>query len=167
MLEPALDLYGEAADRVEAVLVDLLAQSHARYAMVVDRQGFVLLHQRAPWAPKPPSLDSLATLIASNHSANEAIAKLFGEEGFRETVQQGALVGTYVEALGERALVVAVFDERAPLGKVKLFAKRAVARIAEVLAEVREAPPDLRFGVAFQQDAEALLDGLFDGGATQ
>jgi predicted regulator of Ras-like GTPase activity (Roadblock/LC7/MglB family) len=164
MIEPSLDLYGEAAERVDAVLVDLLAQSRARYALVVDRQGFVLLHQRAPWAPKPPSLDSLATLVASNHSANVAIAKLFGEDGFRETVQQGDGVGTYVEALGERALLLTVFDETAPLGKVKLFTKRAVARIREVLADVREAPPELTFGSAFSADAGALLDDLFDDG---
>ena len=162
MLEPALDLYGEAAERVDAVLVDLLVQSRARYALVVDRQGFVLLHQRAPWAPKPPSLDSLATLIASNHSANEAIAQLFGEPAFRETVQVGDGVGTYVEALGDRALLVAVFDETAPLGKVKLFTKRAVARIRDVLADVREAPPEFAFGAAFSDDAGALFDDLFD-----
>ncbi len=162
MLEPALDLYGEAAERVDAVLVDLLAQSRARYALVVDRQGFVLLHQRAPWAPKPPSLDSLATLIASNHSANVAIAQLFGEAAFRETVQVGDGVSTYVEALGDRALLVAVFDESAPLGKVKLFTKRAVARIRDVLADVREAPPEFTFGTAFSDDAGALLDDFFD-----
>ncbi len=164
MLEPALDLYGEAAERVDGVLVDLLAQSRARYALVVDRQGFVLLHQRAPWAPKPPSLDSLATLIASNHSANVAIAQLFGEDGFRETVQQGDGVSTYVEALGDRALLVTVFDDGAPLGKVKLFTKRAVLRIRDVLADVREAPPELDFGGSFSIDASALLDGLFDDG---
>lgn len=162
MLEPALDLYGEAAERVDAVLVDLLAQSRARYALVVDRQGFVLLHRRAPWAPKPPSLDSLATLIASNHMANVAIAQLLGETGFRETVQQGDGVGTYVEALGDRALLVTVFDEGAPLGKVKLFTKRAVARIQELLADVREAPPELALGAAFSDGAGALLDDLFD-----
>ncbi len=162
MLEPALDLYGEAAERVDAVLVDLLAQSRARYALVIDQQGFVLLHQRAPWAPKPPSLDSLATLIASNHSANVAIAQLFGEPSFRETVQVGEAVGTYVEALGDRALLVAVFDDSAPLGKVKLFTKRAVARIRDVLADVREAPPELVFGSAFSDDAGALFDELFD-----
>lgn len=162
MLEPALDLYGEAARQVEVVLVDLLAQSRARYALVVDRQGFVLLHERAPWAPKPPSLDSLATLIASNHMANVAIAQLLGEDGFRETVQQGDGVGTYVEALGDRALLVTVFDETAPLGKVKLFTKRAVGRIQEVLADVREAPPEHAFGSAFSDGAGALLDDLFD-----
>ncbi len=164
MLLPSLELYGEAADRVGEVLVDLLAQSRARYALLIDRQGFVILHRRAPWAPKPPSLDSLATLIASNHSANEAIAKLFGENAFRETVQQSDDVGTYVEAVGERALLVCVFDASAPLGKVKLFTKRALERIQAVLEESREAAPTADFGGSFSADAGALLDELFGDG---
>lgn len=165
MMEPSLDLYGEAAERVDAVLVDLLAQSRARYALLIDRQGFVILHQRAPWAPKPPSLDSLATLIASNHSANEAIANLFGEAGFRETVQQSDGVGTYVEAVGNRALLVTVFDAGAPLGKVKLFTKRALERVREVLDEVRGPAPVADLGGTFSADAGALLDALLGDGA--
>lgn len=166
MLEPSLDLYGEAAERVEAMLVDLLVQSRARYALLIDRQGFVILHRRAPWAPKPPSLDSLATLIASNHSANEAIAQLFGEASFRETVQQTDGVGTYIEAVGERALLVTVFDASAPLGKVKLFTKQALERIREVLDETREAAPMVDIGGSFSANAGALLDELFGGEKT-
>ena len=166
MLDPSLDLDGAAAQRVEAVLVELLTQSRARYALLIDRQGFVILHQRAPWAPKPPSLDSLATLIASNQSANEAIAQLFGESGFRETVQQGDGVGTYVEAVAERAFLVTVFDGSAPLGKVKLFTKRALDQIRAVLDETREAAPAADLGGSFSADAGALLDQLLGDGTT-
>ena len=166
MLEPSLDLYGEAAERVEGLLVDLLTQSRARYALLIDRQGFVILHRRAAWAPKPPSLDSLATLIASNHSANEAIAQLFGEARFRETVQQSDGVGTYVESVGDKALLVTVFDASAPLGKVKLFTKRALERIEAVLEETREAAPTADIGGTFSAHAGALLDELFGDGKT-
>ncbi len=86
MLEPSLDLYGATYDSVDGILRELLAKSRARYALIIDRQGFVLMHSRALWAPKPPSLDSFATLVASNYAANRAIANLFGEDGFKETV---------------------------------------------------------------------------------
>lgn len=161
MLEPSLDLYGETYERVDAVLADLLVKCHARYALIVDRKGFVLVHQRAVWAPKPPSLDSLATLIASNYSANVAIAKLFGEEAFRESVQQGAEVGTYVEELGSEALLVTVFDGSAPLGRVKLFTKQAVDRVRALLDEERGPPPALEMDEAWSDDAARLFDGLF------
>jgi predicted regulator of Ras-like GTPase activity (Roadblock/LC7/MglB family) len=165
MLEPSLDLYGETYDKVDVVLDDLLEKCHGRYAMIIDRQGFVLMHNRSLWAPKPPSLDSLATLIASNYSANTAIANLFGEEGFKEMVQQGDDVGTYIEELGSKALLVTVFDSSAALGKVKLFTKRAVVDIRQHLHDGKGQPaPTIDFDQEWSDSTEALLDGLFGGG---
>lgn len=161
MLEPSLELYGATYDKVEVLLNDLLTKSHARYAMIVDLKGFVLMHVKSLWAPKPPSLDSLATLVASNYSANTAIAKLLGEPGFKEMVQQGNEVGTYLEELGEKAILVTIFDSSAALGRVKLFTKKAVEDIREVLANSTEEAPKLDFGSGWSSSNEALLDGLF------
>lgn len=164
MLEPSLDLYGETFDKVDNLLKDLIAKSHARYAMIVDMKGFVLMHARALWAPTPPSLDSLATLIASNHSANTAIANLFGERGFKEMVQQGDQVGTYVEELGDKALLVAIFDKSAALGRVKLVTKSTAEEIKIVLDANSADAPSLTFGSDWSSDADALLDGFFGDG---
>ena len=161
MLEPSLDLYGASYDQVDTVLGELLERSHARYALVIDRKGFVLLHRRAVWAPAPPSLDSLATLIASNYSANTAIAKLFGQAGFKELVQQGDKVSTYIEDLGDEALLVTVFDDTATLGKVKVFTKKAAELIRIVIAEDHGEAPELDFDEAWSEATDALLDGLF------
>lgn len=160
MLEPSLELYGETFDRVDTVLAELLTKSHARYAMIIDLKGFVLMHNKALWAPKPPSLDSLATLVASNYSANTAIARLLGEPGFRETVQQGEEVGTYSEELGEKALLVTIFDKTAALGRVKLFTKKAVEVIQDTLRNSTDTAPDMDFGDAWQGSTNSLLDGL-------
>lgn len=162
MLEPSLDLYGAALQRVESLLGDLIDRSRARYTLVVDRKGFVLLHKRAVWAPKPPSLDSLATLVASNHSANAAIAKLFGDDGFSEMVQQGSDVGTYLEELGPDALLLVVFDRHAALGKIKVHAQRSAKEIRDELAALREEEaPTLTLDDAWSESTEKLLDGLF------
>lgn len=160
MLEPSLELYGDTYTKVDGLLRELLARSHARYAMIVDLKGFVLMHARALWAPKPPSLDSLATLVASNYSANEAIAKLLGEPGFREMAQQGDEVGTYVEELGDKALLVTVFDKSTALGRVKLYSKKAVEEIREVLRDGGEGRPDPGLDEEWQRTTSALLDGL-------
>lgn len=161
MLEPSLDLYGATYDSVDGILRELLAKSRARYALIIDRQGFVLMHSRALWAPKPPSLDSFATLVASNYAANRAIANLFGEDGFKETVQQGAEVGTYLEELGPKALLVTVFDSAAQLGRVKIATKHAADAIRRALEDSTDEVPALEFDSEFQDDAAALLDGLF------
>ena len=161
MLEPSLDLYGESFDQVDHILKELLARSQARYALLIDLKGFVLMHARALWAPTPPSFDSLATLIASNYSANTAIARLFGEPGFKEMVQQGDQVGTYIEELGEQALLVSIFDRRATLGKVKLFTEKAASDIRRVLDASSGNAPAFSFGDDWSSDTDALLDGFF------
>lgn len=164
MLEPSLDLYGATFDKVEAVLEDLLAKSHARYAIIIDLQGFVLMHSKALWAPKPPSLDSLATLVASNYSANTAIAQLFGEKGFKEMVQQGDEVGTYLEELDKKALLVSIFDSSAAIGRVKLFTKKASEDIRAILENSSEIAPNMDFDSKWENSAKALVDGLFGSG---
>lgn len=161
MLEPSLDLYGQTFDQVDHLLKELISRSQARYAMIIDLKGFVLMHARALWAPTPPSLDSLATLIASNYSANTAIANLFGESGFKEMVQQGDQVGTYIEELGEQALLVSIFDNRAALGKIKLFTRKAAEDIKMVLDSNSDNAPAFSFGDDWSSDTDALLDGFF------
>ncbi|HEX7021877.1 MAG TPA: roadblock/LC7 domain-containing protein [Trueperaceae bacterium] len=161
MLEPSLELYGETYEQVDSVLADLLAKSHARYAMIVDLKGFVLMHCKALWAPKLPSLDSLATLVASNYSANAAIAKLLGEPGFKEMVQQGDEIGTYLEELGDKALLVTVFDKSAALGRIKLFTRKAVGDIKQALSASTGEAPTFKFDTEWGSSTEALLDGLF------
>lgn len=164
MLEPSLELYGETFDKVDVYLNELIASSHARYALIIDLKGFVLAHNKALWAPKPPSLDSLATLIASNYSATMAIAKLFGEAGFKEMVQKGDEIGLYAEELGDQALLVTVFDNSAALGRVKLFSKKTVDLIRQAIGNNTEAPPNLDFDDDWQVSSQALLDGLFGTG---
>jgi len=161
MLEPSLDLYGQTFDEVDNLLRELISRSQVRYAMIIDLKGFVLMHARALWAPAPPSLDSLATLIASNYSANTAIANLFGEAGFKEMVQQGDQVGTYIEELGDKALLVSIFDRRAALGKVKLFTRKAADEIKVVLDANTDSAPSFSLGDDWSNDADKLLDGFF------
>ena len=164
MLEPSLELYGDTFDKVDDLLNGLIARSHASYTMIIDLKGFVLVHNKALWAAKPPSLDSLASLVASNYSANMAIAKLFGEGGFKEMVQQGDDVGMYVEELGDKALLVTIFDNSAALGRVKLFAKKTVESIHQVLEESTETAPEVSFDKNWQTSSDSLVDDLFGNG---
>lgn len=162
MIEPSIALYGDAYDKVEGLLDDLLKNTQARYALLVDRKGFVLVHREALWAPRPPSLDSIATLLAGSISATAALAKILGESNFNELVQQGKEIGLYVELIGENALLVVLFDNRAPVGKVKLFAKKSVADIYNILESEKNAPrPELNLDQNFSSGATALLDDLF------
>uniref|UniRef100_A0A831XHL3 Roadblock/LC7 domain-containing protein n=1 Tax=Thermus islandicus TaxID=540988 RepID=A0A831XHL3_9DEIN len=161
MVEPSLVLYGALYERALDLLEDTLRETGARYALLIDRKGFVLAHKEALWAPKPPPLDSLATLVAGNAAATQALAKLLGEVRFQEVVHQGERMGLYVDEAGEHALLVLVFDEDAPLGKVKLYGKRAAEGLAGIAQEALAHPPKLTLDTEYREGANALLDELF------
>ena len=162
MIEPSIALYGEAFNRVNALLDDLLQKAHVRYAMLVDRKGFVLAHRESLWAVKPPALDSIATLIAGNAAATSALAKLLGERRFNELVHQGERIGLYVEEVASEALLVVIFDDTAPIGRVKLYAKKSIEEIETLLEALGPLEmPDINLGADFASSAGALLDDLF------
>jgi predicted regulator of Ras-like GTPase activity (Roadblock/LC7/MglB family) len=161
MVEPSLVLYGTLYERAMGVLEEVLRETGARYAHDIDRKGFVLAHQEALWAPKPPPLDSLATLVAGNAAATQALAKLLGEVRFQELVHQGERMGLYVDEAGEHALLLLVFDENAPLGKVKLYGKRVAEALAKIAEEALANPPRLSLDTEYREGAKALLDELF------
>jgi predicted regulator of Ras-like GTPase activity (Roadblock/LC7/MglB family) len=161
MVEPSLVLYGALYERAMGVLEEALRETGARYALFIDRKGFVLAHKEALWAPKPPPLDSLATLVAGNAAATQALAKLLGEVRFQELVHQGERMGLYVDEAGEHALLLLVFDENAPLGKVKLYGKRVAEALAKIAEEALANPPRLSLDTEYREGAKALLDELF------
>ncbi|HWG84582.1 MAG TPA: roadblock/LC7 domain-containing protein [Deinococcales bacterium] len=166
MIEPSLTLDGEAFDRAVAALDTLIASAHARYALLVDRRGFVLAHREAIWAPQPPALDAIGTLVASNAAATSALAGMLGENSFRELVHQGSGVGLFIEAVNEDALLAVVFDESAPLGLVRLHSRRTVEEVAPLFTAPAPSRAEPLSG-DFAASAQSKLDDLFGAGEGQ
>lgn len=165
MIEPSIALFGESFEEASQVLEKLLEDTGALYAMLVDRKGFVLAHREAIWAPKPPALDSLATLVAGNAAATKALAELLGEKRFSEIVHQGEKHGIYVEEVNDLSLLVIVFDQNAPVGRIKLFGKKAAGRLDHITerAKIETGGNQARFNLdtEYRESASALLDDLF------
>ncbi|GGJ84032.1 GTPase-activating protein MglB [Deinococcus aquiradiocola] len=159
MIEPSLALYGETFDKVEQHLDELLAATGVRYCLLVDRKGFVLSHKEALWAPRPPALDSVATLVAGNAAATGALANMLGESTFSEQIHQGEKGVLYVESVGDNALLTLIFDSSVPLGRVKVYAKKTIAVVAGLLKTLQDVPA-VSFDQSFSQSASALLDDL-------
>ena len=159
MIEPSLALYGEAFARVDQQLEELLEQTGVRYCLLVDRKGFVLSHKEALWAPRPPALDSVATLVASNAAATGALANMLGERTFSEQTHQGENGTLYVESVGGDALLTLIFDSSVALGKVKVYARKSIEKMAVILEEISDLP-EPQLGNDFSAGAAALLDDL-------
>lgn len=161
MVEPTIVLFGGIYEKAVHVLEELLRESGARYVLLLDRKGFVLAHKEALWAARPPALDSLATLIAGNAAATQALAKILGEPRFNELLYQGATYGLYAEEVGQLALLVIIFDNSAPVGRVKLFSKQAVQSLEVITKDALVQPGALEIDQEYRDGVSALLDELF------
>jgi len=163
MVEPAIALFGATFEEASRALEDLLDETRALYALLVDRKGFVLAHREAVWAERPPELDSLATLIAGNAAATQALAELLGEERFSEIVHQGKNRGIYVEEVSDLALLAVIFEPTTPVGKIKLVGKRTADRLRGIIKKAMADASSARFTLdsEYTESASALIDDLF------
>ncbi|MEZ4630445.1 MAG: roadblock/LC7 domain-containing protein [Deinococcales bacterium] len=158
-MKAALNVHEDVAEQLEQHLQNLLKKSRARYAMICDRQGFVMHFNSALWADPPPSIDALASLIVSTYAASDALAKLLGEANFSESIQQGKHIAAYTEYINEELLLSTIFDGQGSLGQIKLLSHRTIKRITPLLENLKP----LRFNLdkEWSQLTTLMLDHLF------
>ena len=159
MIEPSLPIYDALHDQINQDIENLLTATGVRFCMLVDRKGFVLAHKEALWAPRPPALDGVASLIASNASATGALATLLGETTFSEQIHQGEKGTLYIESVGNAALLTLIFDTQVPIGKVKVYAKKTITQILARL-EASQPLPKPTFDQTFTDKTTTLLNEL-------
>jgi predicted regulator of Ras-like GTPase activity (Roadblock/LC7/MglB family) len=132
--------------RIEEILGDLLYESNAKCALLVDRSA------------------AFASLTAADFSANDQLASLIGEEEFSSLFHQGRNESMYLADIGKRLILVVLFDQQTTLGLVRLKIRDAVSGLNRVFEDVfgrvtgRESPTLER---GFVDEAEDEIDRLF------
>lgn len=149
------------SERIDEILGDLLYESNARCALLVDRTG-----QLVTTVGEEPNFDSaaFASLTAADFSANDQLASLIGEEEFSSLFHQGRNESMYLADIGKRLILVVLFNQQTTLGLVRLKIRDAVSGLNRVFADVfgrtteREIPSLER---GFVDEAEDEIDRLF------
>jgi predicted regulator of Ras-like GTPase activity (Roadblock/LC7/MglB family) len=97
------------SQRIEEILNNLLYESNARCALLVDRTG-----QLVTTVGEQPSFDSaaFASLTAADFSANDQLASLIGEEEFSSLFHQGRTESMYLADVGKRLILVVLFNQQ-------------------------------------------------------
>ena len=103
-----------------------LAGTGAHSALVVDRSGLLVTTIGRPLHFDPIVF---ATLTAADFSANDQLARLIGETDFTTLFHQGEKESMYVADVARRLILVVLFDNRTPIGLVRLRMKPVVAEL--------------------------------------
>ncbi len=125
-----LVMYEEEFQAIKLLLNTLRMDASAKIVFLVDKNG-----QQIADAGDVDSIDttSLASLTAGNVAATDGLAKLIGEKEFSILFHEGRKDNIHISIVGQRLILVVIFDERSSLGLVRLRVRKASADLEKVL----------------------------------
>lgn len=133
MADSNLVMYEEEFERIKHLLNRLRIDASAKIVFLVDKNG-----QQIAGAGEVESVDttSLASLTAGNVAATDGLAKLIGEKEFSILFHEGRKDNIHISIVGQRLILVVIFDERSSLGLVRLRVRKISGDIERVLSEM-------------------------------
>jgi predicted regulator of Ras-like GTPase activity (Roadblock/LC7/MglB family) len=127
---------------------------------LVDEDGHLITRQGFTH-----SLDTtaLAALLAGSFASTKEIARLVGEPEFSVLFHQGKRDHIHINIVGERSILVIIFDDRTTIGMVRLYAKEIGGELSAIFDEKpqRKGPKTEPVNEGFTQSVEKEMDNLF------
>ena len=144
--------------RITGHLTELLKESNARSALVVDRTGQLLATAGEALSFDPTVF---ASLTAADFSANDQLAKMIGEPEFASLFHQGEKESMYLADIARRVILVVLFDQRTTVGLVRLRVKQTVQDLGQTLDEMFSRASGASEKGGLLEGAEDEIDKLF------
>jgi predicted regulator of Ras-like GTPase activity (Roadblock/LC7/MglB family) len=121
-MNPQMVMYEEEFNQIQAVVERLVKEANAKVVFIVDKNG-----QLIAAAGDTENLDttSLASLTAGNIAATGGMARLLRENEFATQYHEGEKANIHIQLVGNRVILVVIFDSRSSLGLVRLRVRRA------------------------------------------
>jgi predicted regulator of Ras-like GTPase activity (Roadblock/LC7/MglB family) len=161
-----LVLHEEEFDQIVAEVERLCRDANAMVVFLVDKNGQLIAS-----SGNAGGMDttSLASLTAGNIAATGGLAKLLGEKEFSILFHEGEKDNMHISLVGDRVILVVIFDARTSLGLVRLRVKRTSENLLRVFDDIARKAERGRSGVAagaagsspFAEITEADIDNLF------
>jgi predicted regulator of Ras-like GTPase activity (Roadblock/LC7/MglB family) len=128
-----LIMYEEEFGKIDQELQKLHMQTNAKVIFLVDKNGQLIAS-----AGETHDLDttSLASLTAGNIAATGGIARLLGEKEFTILFHEGEKDNIHISLIGQRVILVVIFDSRSSLGLVRLRVKKASESLTRIFDEM-------------------------------
>ena len=114
------------------LLGTLLSEANAGYVFLVDKSG----QQLAAAGDMEVDPTSLASLTAGAVAATEGLSSLVGENSFSTLFHEGSGQNLHISRVGEKVILLVVFDERSSLGLVRLRTQQCQPLLEKAVDDV-------------------------------
>jgi predicted regulator of Ras-like GTPase activity (Roadblock/LC7/MglB family) len=131
-------LLEEDVQQLDDALGELLKQSDATTALVIDQGGFLITQQGDT---RRFDLTTIAALASGAYMANQTIANLVHETNFNSVYQHGENFSMFTLSVDAHCLLVVIFQASVSVGAVKYFATPAAEKVAKQLKIARDRDP--------------------------
>lgn len=161
MADDNLIIYEEEINKIDGLISKMLKGAEAKCALLVDKDGHLITRQGFTH-----SLDTtaLAALLAGSFASTKEIARLVGECEFSVLFHQGKKDHIHMTLVGERSILVVIFDDRTTIGMVRLYAKEITIELVKIFDEIlKKSSSSENTGISsdFANQAEDKLDDIF------
>ena len=159
MAAPDIVMYEEEFNQIKVVIAKLRTDANAKVVFLVDKNG-----QLIAASGDVDNLDttSLASLTAGNIAATGGMAKLLKENEFATQFHEGEKANIHIQLVGNRVILVVIFDSKSSLGLVRLRVRKASEELNHIfealLKKVQEPGADSPFAEITDED----IDNLFN-----
>jgi predicted regulator of Ras-like GTPase activity (Roadblock/LC7/MglB family) len=128
-----LVMYEEEFRKVDEELQKLHQQTNSMVVFLVDKNGQLIAS-----AGETRDIDttSLASLTAGNIAATGGIARLLGEREFTILFHEGEKDNIHISLIGQRVILVVIFDKRSSLGLVRLRVKKSSEALVTIFNDI-------------------------------
>lgn len=153
-------LYEEEFKQITAICDQLHRDAAAKAVFLVDKNGQLLAN-----SGETGDLDttSLASLTAGNIAATGGLAQLLGEKEFAIQFHEGEKDNIHISLVGQRVILVIIFDERSSLGLVRLRVRKAGLELAAIFEVIHQKAAETGSTV-FSEITDDDIDNLFGDG---
>ena len=152
-------MYDEEFGQIKTIISKLRVDANAKLVFLVDKNG-----QQIAAHGNIENLDttSLASLTAGNVAATDALAKLIGEKEFSILFHEGERDNIHISLIGQRVILVVIFDGRSSLGLVRLRVKRVTQELDFIFKSLmkKTEAADVSYS-PFAEITDADIDNLF------
>ena len=153
-------LYEAEFKQITQVCDTLHRDASAKAVFLVDKNGQLLAN-----SGDTADLDttSLASLTAGNIAATGGLAQLLGETEFAIQFHEGEKDNIHISLVGQRVILVVIFDERSSLGLVRLRVRKACLDLAGLFEVIHQKASE-QGSTVFSEITDDDIDNLFGDG---
>ena len=159
MVNPQMVMYEEEFNQIQSIVDALVQAANSKVVFIIDKNGQLIA---ASGETEHIDTTSLASLTAGNIAATGGIAKLLRENEFATQFHEGEKANIHIQLVGNRVILVVIFDNKTSLGLVRLRVKKACEQLNGIFETLIKKADDPARQTPFAEITDDDIDNLFN-----